>query len=283
MFLARAVPSALHPDNYSLYLDVETGDPLIDDPPFATALDESIRTLPLLDPRSRALGPADCVQDVFAGRAALAIGAPESLPLAEPQSESRSSRPDESVRVGVARLPGEARIYQRQTGEWHSPEGDTAHHVTLIGFDGWMVCASARLQPEARAAAWHLWMTLESPELGGPSRPWSASLVRSSQLADVLHRPAEGFRPEEWRAQVQIAAESLDDARVAFDLPLPARWRFRDVLTEQLSAAMAGEQSTDDALQAVCDDWNRLIDELGRRRVVNVYRACSGLLPLPEP
>jgi hypothetical protein len=194
------------------------------------------------------------------------------------------SRTDETLRVGIEPLPGAARIFQRQNGAWQSPpEGAIAHRVTLIGFDGWMVCAAARLDSQARADAWNLWTTLESPELGGPASPWFDSLVRSSRLADVLQRPAEHFRPGEWRAQVQVVADSLNDRRIAFDLPLPERERFRDILTQHVSAAMTGEEPAGAALQAVHAEWSALIDELGRPRVVNVYRACSGLSPLPEP
>jgi multiple sugar transport system substrate-binding protein len=284
MFLARAVPAALHPDNFSLYLDVETGEPLIHDPPFTAALEEAIRVAPLLDPRSRELGPADCIREVLEGRCALAIGAHDPRPQTDPRSDSEPSRSDESLRVGIAMLPGAARVYQRQTGEWQpAPEGSAAHRVTLIGFDGWMVCAAAQLDAEARTAAWQLWTTLDSPELSGPAQPWAGAVVRSSRLADVLQHPSSGFRSDEWRAQVQTAADSLNSGRVVFDLPLPERQRFRDTLAAQLSTALAGEKAAQEALQAVRDDWNSIIDELGRRRVVNVYRACSGLSRLPEP
>lgn len=282
LFLARAAPAALHPDNYSLYLDVEEGTPLIGDPPFEAALQESLEILGLIDPRARSLGPADCVDDVFAGRSALAIGSPGIAARGAGGSFGEPGRADD-IRVGVAPLPGAVRVYRRQTGQWSAPPGGAAvHRVTLVGFDGWMVCAAARLDPSARSAAWQLWTTLESPDFEGTARPWSRAPVRTSQLAAVLQHPAPGFRTEEWQAHVQAEADSLHAVRTVLDLPLPERERFRSILTRRISAAMEGEETAAQALDGVRDEWEKLVDELGRERIVNVYRACSGLSPLSE-
>ena len=281
MFLARSVSAALHPDNFSLYLDVESGEVLIDKPPFVAALDDASALLQQLDPRSLELSPVDCVNELLAGRAALAIGAPEALfPLRQRTADAQQN---DSIRVGVAPLPGAERVYHVQTGDWRAPTNGTAvQRVTLIGFDGLIVCAAAGREPLVRTSAWGLWNTLDSPDLVVGERPWSSAVVSPSRLTDVLRQPLPGFGVESWRAHVQAAADSLNLNRTVLDLPLPERDRFRTILTDHVSQALAQEATAAEALAAVRGEWEQLIDELGRRRVVNIYRLSSGLSPLAD-
>lgn len=280
LFLARAVSTALHPDNFSLYLDVEQGTPLIDEPPFVAALDDSLAAIPHLDERSLQMSPVDCVNDVLAGRAAIAIGAPELfLPAHQRSSEGAIQRPD-TFRLGVVPIPGASRVYHRQTGQWQVPAaGAAVQRVTLIGFDGLIACAAAR-PPIERSAAWQLWSTLDAAELNLGERPWDSTVAQVSRMQDVVRRPLPGFDGEGWRSHVQATADSLNLGRTALDLPLPERERFRAALTQQISHAIAGDQTPSAALAEVREEWIRLTEEVGRRRVVNVYRIASGLSPL---
>lgn len=282
MFLARAVPAALHPDNFSLYLDVESGEPLIAEPPFAIALAESVAALKVLDPKSRTMTPAGCVRELLEGRAAIAIGTPESdLPG---KDELRDQAvPGNAVSMDVVPLPGAERVYHRQTGEWHPPGDGSVHRVTLAGFDGLILCAAAGQSDEGRAAAWKLWETLETPELATVPPPWTHAVTRTTMLSETLRQPPPGFTSEQWRAHVQAAASSLSATRVTLDLPLPERDHFRSILSEEIGFALSGEKTPEDALLQVATRWTELIDELGRTRVVNTYRACSGLSPVFQP
>lgn len=281
MFLSRSVSAALHPDNFSLYLDVESGAVLIDEPPFVAALDEASGVLEHLDPRSLELGPVDCVNELLAGRAALAIGVPESfIPSRQRTADEYDSG---TLQLGVVPLPGAEQVYHRQTGEWRPPANEAAvQRVTLIGFDGILVCAAGQREPVVSRSAWELWNTLDSPDLVVGERPWSSAVVSSSRLTDVLRQPLPGFGVESWRSHVQATADSLNLNRTVLDLPLPERGRFRAILTDHVSQALAQEATAAEALAAVRGEWEQLIDELGRRRVVNVYRMSSGLSPLPD-
>ena len=274
-FLARAVSLALHPDNLSLSIDLETGRPLIGGPPFVQALEESRTALARLDPRSLTLGPVDCYREVAAGRAALGIG----LPLTgEPAAERGAD-----VRIGVVPLPGSDRVYHGHLGAWVSPvDNQKANRVTLVGFDGLAVCVSARVPEEARRAAWELWASIDAHQdatldAGRPGR----RLCRSSATTEVARNPPAGWPVEEWRDQVRTVSGALETTRVVADLPLPHRWEFRDRLSARLSEALDGKRSSEEALRLAAEDWQTLIDRLGARRVRNTCRQCRGLSALP--
>jgi multiple sugar transport system substrate-binding protein len=73
MFLARAVSLAQHPGHYSLYFDIETGEPLIDSPGFVRALEAARAAVARMGPVVLAYNPADCRTALLSGRAALAV------------------------------------------------------------------------------------------------------------------------------------------------------------------------------------------------------------------
>ncbi len=274
-YLARAASFALHPDNLSLFIDLETGQPLIGEPPFVHALAAAQAARERLDPRSLTLTPADCFREVAAGRAALAIGIPgNDLSTMERAAD---------IRIGVAPLPGADRVYHRELGEWVPPaDGQAVNQVTLVGFDGLVVCVSARVAKQTQRAAWDLWASIDAQEDSASrvNRP-ARRLCRASGVDDVSRNPPAGWPVEEWREQVRTVTGILESSRVVTDLPLPHRREFHGRLTARLSEALDGTRSADEALQLAAADWQALIDQLGARRVRNVCRQCSGLSALP--
>lgn len=275
MWLARAASYALHPDSVSVLLDLQTADPLLSDPPFLLALEESLTAIKALDPQSLELGPEECCLAVLEGRAAIAIGT-------APAGSTRSSEGVSGdvlleADVGTALLPGASRVYERSTGAWQPVEQGS--RTTLVGHRGYAACVSQSIAEDARKAAWSLWaalrMTGELDDL-----PFGAAICRASDVPAAQHEPAAGFTAIEWRRHVDASVSALQDTRVLLELPLPEAARFREKLTAPLSDAIEGTTPPAEALQQAANDWQTLIDELGRDKVLNVYRRCHGLMPL---
>jgi multiple sugar transport system substrate-binding protein len=271
MFVARAASSALHPDNVSILLDLQSGDPLIGSEPFVAALDDSIAALKRLDPQSLQLRPEECVRALLEGKAALAIGTPSV--------SATDLKRDPNVIVGTIRLPGATRVYESTSKAWSSAAEGAPSHVTVIGFGGLALSASRAANAETRTAGWGLWDFLQrnTPE---DELPFGPAICRQQDMPAALQRAQAGFTATEWRQQVESAVGALQETRVLLDLPLPESGRFRDALNARLTAAIDGTQPSADALQQAAADWQMLIKELGDRRVLNVYRQCHGLSPL---
>jgi len=271
MFLARAASAALHPDNVSILLDLQSGDPLIAAEPYVAALDDSLAALKQLDPLSLQSGPEDCVRAVLEGKAAIAIGTP-------PVSATEVARDPNAV-VGTIRLPGATRVYESTSNAWSSvPEGASSH-VTVVGFGGLAISASRAASRETRTAGWGLWEFLQR-NTAEDELPFGPAVCRQQDVPAALQRAQAGFTAAEWRQHVETTVAALQETRVLLELPMPEAGRFRDALNAQLTAAIDGTKPSADALQQAAADWQALIKELGDRRVLNVYRQCHGLSPL---
>lgn len=280
MFLARAAPYALHPDNLSFTLDIQTGTPLLAEPPFVQALEDALAALRHLDAASLTMGPEQCVQAVLEGRAAMAVGVVGNL---ETSGERQPAGSAEGFRLGVVRLPGAARVFHRQRGSWVAPTDGEAARVVVVGFGGYAVCAAQQTDETTRRAAWHLWASLHSDdaEQDASSELWFGPAVcRAADLAAALRSPAPGIDSEGWRRHVDATTGALQSARVVLDLPLPQPQQFQQRLAARLSTALDGTSAAETALQDAAADWSALIETLGRARVTDIYRQCHGLTPL---
>jgi hypothetical protein len=150
MFLARAVSFAQHPSHYSLFFDIETGDPLIDSPGFVRALDASLTAVAKMPSSVLSCDPADCRAAILQGRAALAIAfespATESPATGAAASRTAADGPDQ-MSIRFVRLPGSREVYNPTRRTWETPADKGIHQVTLCGFAGLAVGASARNTP----------------------------------------------------------------------------------------------------------------------------------------
>jgi len=266
LYLARAAGYALHPDNYSFVLDVESGAPLIAEPPFAAALDALAAVQPFLDPASETMRPAECFRAVVEGRAAMGIGFPAT-------DASRAS----DVAVGVCKMPGAERIFHRGIGDWEdAPQG--GHHVTTAGFAGFIACVAATA--ESPAVHWDLLASINEQSGGLERRFGHRGVCHVSALADA--QPSRGLEFGEWREFLDVVAATFAETRVIHDLPLPERAQFEQPLIEAIRSVQNGSETSEAALAKASGEWSNLIEKLGRRRVLNTYRQCVGLSPLPE-
>jgi len=272
MLLARAAGYALHPDNVSILLDLQDASPLIAGPAFVQALEASGTAFKLLDPKSRKMSPEDCCQAVLEGRAAIAVGCP---PAAD---EAVATRSTPSAVVATIKLPGASRIFDRSSNRWTQPPDGSPSRVTLVGFRGYAACASAKIEPVARDAAWQLWASLRQNS-GDDDLPFGPAVCRARDVPAAARKVGPGFTPAEWRQHVETAVAVLQDTRVLLDFPLPDAERFRDALAAHIDAALDDKVSPAEALQQAAADWTRLIDEIGRERVLSVYRRCHALAP----
>ncbi len=284
MFLARAAPMALAPQNFSMLLDVGTGQPLIGGPPFVRALTAVRAAQARMDDGVLTSDPLDCLRDVLEGRAALAItcvppGAASATALDEP-SPARAVDRASSVRLGFCPLPGADEFYDRERDAWVVPRDGQPNRVTVTGFGGLVVgVAKARSSPE-RQAAWSLWAAIEAQSRDG--------VLNDAQVRGLCRRtqalPGSAalavLRADERVGCGRAIARSLDGTRVIAEFPLPGGARFRDALTRGLTRAVESHATPEEALQETARQWESLIEEIGRSAVLDTYRQSLGLSPV---
>jgi multiple sugar transport system substrate-binding protein len=302
MYLARALGAARHPGQYSLYFDIETGEPLIDTPGFVRGLEQSVAAVKRMPRAVLAYSPADCRRELLAGRAALAIafetpGAADKFPIGPNPEENDSDAGHaaeadariraaghveraESIAIGITPLPGATEVYNDATGAWEQPHGETVNRVALTGFAGLCAGVSADSHPEARRAAWKLLARLTVSEFATAFPPEMSTLCRTSQAGSPSRWVGEALTGDEALAYVTAVSESLRNPLLVAEIPVRGRDDFRRALTKALEGPLAGTQSPAEALSGAAGRWGEIADELGREAVRDSYRARLGLPPV---
>ncbi|MGE3315856.1 MAG: ABC transporter substrate-binding protein [Planctomycetaceae bacterium] len=278
MFLARAVNWVKHPENYSVFFNIDDGAPLIDSPGFVRALEATLAAVARMPKEVRDYSPADCRKEIFAGKAALATCYERGPAGGQVEALTRK----EGIQVGVVRLPGTVQIYNRSTNSWNAPRDEQVNHVTLTGFAG-MCGGVASASPSVEAqAAWSLLATLAIDRYESAFSEMPRSPTRKSHTG----------RPEAWSGPELVAdeplqyldavADSLQDHRLVVELPVVGARQFRQALTVGIGKALADPGDPRKRLQEIAAEWNAIVEKVGAKRVANSYRRVLGLPPLTD-
>jgi len=283
MFLARAVSFAQHPSHYSLFFDIETGDPLIDSPGFVRALDASLAAVAKMPSPVNSFDPADCRAAIIQGRAALAIAfespAPETSATGGAVSRTAAEGPGQ-MSIGFVRLPGSREFYNPTRRTWEPPADKGIHQVTLCGFAGLAVGASARNTPLQSEAAWNALARVGGPHLTSGFPPGIIGLCRESQVQNPGDAIGPGLEGDETTAYAGVVAQAFRDTRLVSELPVAGRAEFRRALATSLADALAGSQTSEQALQKTAREWRAIVDRIGAATIRDNYRLNLGLSPM---
>jgi hypothetical protein len=154
--------------------------------------------------------------------------------------------------------------------------------VTVVGPDAWVVCAVGYQDAESARHAWQLWNAIDT--LDGQKRGSGAAFRRDCRPQDLAVRATfrvPGLAPDGQDQYIAAVTSSLRSSRIVAELPVPGHARFRALLTQRLTEVLEDGRAPQEALQDLAGDWRRLISEADGSSVLNTYRWCLGLSPLP--
>ena len=285
-FYSRAISAAKHPAQFSVELNVASGDPLIASAPFLRVLEEVAAIRPHLATTVETLSPRDCLRELREGRAAMGI-------VWDPISVGTPSANDQSKRSAVgdlqaptdvplvfAPLPGREEVYDRETDRWQPPPVEDQNRPALCGRGGFSVCVLSTASDDQQAAAWDLWGLLEAYQLDG-------TILRLPGNAVIGPGPGASSQAEvqsldRRQPSRQAVTASLQNSSLACELPVYGQFPLRSALSEVLESALTEDRTPTAALEDVAERWSAEIDELGRSQVLNSYRQRLGLSSLLE-
>ena len=297
MFVARAVSSAKHSANYSLFFDIQTGEPLINLPSFVRALEQAERAVQKMPAETLHYKPVDCRREIFAGRAALAIAfetGPRnpSLPFgpdagsqptavstqgADPNTDSTRA---EDIEIGVCRLPGARQVYNCSTDEWSKPSLGDFSRTTLCGFGGLCVGVAALANDVEAQAAWNLLATIAVENTNAAFPEATKSMCRQSQRDVAVMWLGDELTNDERQQYLDVVTESLNDRNLVAELPILKRDQFQLTLTHGISDVLASKKSPQESLDNVASKWREIVGSNDDAdQVLNSYRHSLGLPP----
>jgi ABC-type glycerol-3-phosphate transport system substrate-binding protein len=286
-FFARSLAYCKHPENYSVWFDIDTVKPTLTTAGFIEGLERAQQTWAKLPAAVATYSPADCRQLVLSGKAALAIGwEPQSADLVSRSTSNEGSPPPqriEGIQLGICRLPGSRRVFNRNSKKWDTLPAGTVHSPALCGFSGMAAGVILPRQNGGDAAAANLLISLTSTALFNeafsalPKGP-----CRESQISIASNWFGPELSTEESSQYTDAVAQSLRDPQLVAQLPLLGAEEFRQAASMALEPLLKGEADPQQTAAAMQKSFEAIIERLGTDAIRDSHRRGLGLAPLPK-
>jgi multiple sugar transport system substrate-binding protein len=282
-FFARSLAFCKHPENYSVWFDLDSGKPVINSPGFLEGLETARRCWAKLPSEVMSYSPDDCRRQILAGKAAIGLAwEPVSSQIqsqASTSGESASQR-IEGIEIGVCRLPGSRRVFNRNSKKWDSVAAGTIHAPALCGVTGLAAgIMGAGSKIEETAAANLL------TSLGATSMFDQAFAVlpkgpcRESQVSFAPGWFGPELSTEEASQYTDAIAQSLRDMQLVSELPLVGADEFRRAASTALDPLLRGEADPEMTLNTMQQAFEVIVQRLGADTVSTSYRRGLGMSP----
>ncbi len=232
-----------------MYFDEEMN-PLINSPESVAALQNMVDSLKYAPPDVLNFG-YDQLRDIFIqGRAAMVVQWTDVPKKAADPNQSKIAG-----KVGVGRVPG-------------TLVGDTVVHRSLMPVGRVVAIAADSEVPEAAyCVAKHIAYNRSLEDVTTPLT--GLDPYRQSHLDNVqAYVPLMG--EENAQAYLDGLKQALQDGYP--EIFIPGAAQYSDVLDLHVNKALAGEESPQEALDAVAKEWNDITDRLGRDSQIAVWQ-----------
>ena len=273
-FFTHVASYTNHPDHPgSMFFNPENMDAQVNNPGWVKALEDYVRASKLAPPGALNFNFGDVNSNFAGGKVAMSVGWGDTGVIAADPKQSTVNG-----KVGSAVTPGSKEVWNYKTGKWDSFDAPVVS--PFMAFGGWQAAVPAASKKQE--AAWHFIEWVSNPENSGIATVTGGSGVnpyRYSHFTDV-DRWLSTFTRAEAEAYLAAQKDSASHPNVALDMRLPGYFSYTEILEIELSKALAGQVSAQEALDAVAEQWDALTDDFGRDTQLAAYRSSMGLPPL---
>jgi multiple sugar transport system substrate-binding protein len=268
VFLSHAATYGKVPGNPCFFFSCDDMTPQVNNPGWIQALDDYIK--------SRDLGPPEQLQwDVAQTRVTFPAGV-SVFNIDWGDVGPISYDPNSSViagDTGFSVLPAADRYWNYETGEWV----EEPNVAPFIAFGGWIIGVAA--DSDVKDAAMSFAAFMADPEMVKELAVFPNSGVnpsRYSQFEDIDSWVEAGFDEEGAIDYLSAVENTINDPNAVLDLRIRGSAEYLDVLDVGVSRALAGEVSSQEALDSVAAQWDEITDRLGREAQLEQYRNAVG-------
>jgi multiple sugar transport system substrate-binding protein len=187
-----------------------------------------------------------------------------------------SYNPDASIIIGdtgFGVLPGGDRYWNYETGAWV----EETNVAPFIAFGGWIIGVAA--DSEVKEAALNFGAFMARPELVkqlAVTPDTGINPSRYSQFEDIDLWVSAGFDLEGAEDYLDAVKNTINHPNAVLDLRIRGSAEYLSVLDVEVSRALAGEISSQEALDNVAAQWDGITDRLGREGQLGQYRSAVG-------
>jgi len=273
VYLSHATGYAKAPGNPCFFFSCEDMTPEINNPGFVRALEDYIAL--------RDLGPAEMINwDVADTRVQFPAGV-SVFNIDWGDVGPISYNPEASVIVGntgFAPLPGASQYWDSLAGEWVTPE-DGNNRAPFIAFGGWIIAVAA--DSDVKEAALDFAAFMARPELVRelatiPDTGINPARFSQLDINDVSLWVESGFDEEGAVDYLSAILEGINHPNAVLDIRIRGSAEYLNILDVEISRALVGEISAQQALDNVAAGWDEVTNRLGRDTQLEQYRSAVG-------
>lgn len=178
--------------------------------------------------------------------------------------------------VGFAPLPGGDQYWDYEAGEWVTPE-EGVNTAPFIAFGGWIIGVAA--DSDVKEAALDFAAFMARPELvkvlavtGGTG----INPARYSQFEALDLWVDAGFDEESAKDYLDAILTGIAHPNAVLDLRIVGTPEYQQTLDVEITRAIAGEISAQEALDNAAAQWEVITNRYGRESQLAQYRASVG-------
>ncbi len=262
------------------FFDTTTMDPLFNNEAFALALDTYKKTLAVGPPDELNLDVGDTRGLFTTGRCALSMDWGDIGTLT-PGTYAQD-------KTGATVTPGWTQVLDRATGKLVPCDATTCpnavegvNYAPFASFGGWSGAVNAAAPEAKKDAAYKFLSYMSAPaqaNIDVTMGKTGFNPYRISQFENLGPWEAAGLSEAAATNYLAAIGNSLKSPNMVLDMRIPKTKQYeQDVLDQQTSAFLAGEQDTATTMQNIADGWNQITDDEGRDAQLAAYNASLGV------
>ncbi|MEW6577958.1 MAG: extracellular solute-binding protein [Chloroflexota bacterium] len=271
VFWSHAAGYAKIPGNPCFFFSCDDMTPQVNNPGWVRALEEYMHSTSLGPPEQINWDVGDTRRMYPTGLSVFNIDWGDVGPIVSNEELSLIKG-----QVGFAPLPGGDQYWDYVAGEWVTPEGGV-NEAPFIAFGGWVIGVAA--DSDVKEAALDFAAFMARPELVqvlAVSPDTGINPARYSQFEALDLWLDAGFDEESAKDYLDAILTGIAHPNAALDLRIIGAAEYQQTLDAEISRALAGEISAQEALDNVVVQWNEITDRYGRESQLAQYRASVG-------
>jgi multiple sugar transport system substrate-binding protein len=271
-FASRASAYAKFPGDPAWLFNPDNMDPYVNNPAFVRALQDMIDTIDYQPADQKNADLLTTLGQILSGQGAACawwgdVG-------------SNVYTNDASIvqdKMGFSILPGSTDVYNNKAAAWETPDGgpNFAPNEAYIGWGLYVMKKSE--ERGVNEAAWDLAAHLGGKDLSTWTTIYPSGFqpYRNSHF-NLQYWTDAGLPPEFAESYLASQADSYNHPNGAIEPRIPGIFDYYIAAEEEVSKAVAGEKSAEDALNAAAAKWQEITDRLGREEQLKLYQGALG-------
>jgi multiple sugar transport system substrate-binding protein len=273
-YASRATAYAKHPDSPAWLFNPDDMTPYINNPAFARALQEMVDVIKLEPPDQT---NADLLTTFYQF-----LGGTGAMCAHWGDVGSNVYTNDSSIvqdKVSFSILPGSPDVYNNTSGAWDTIGEGQLNFAPNEAYIGWGLYVMQKAEERGVSeAAWDL-----AAHLGGKDvSTWTVIYPSGFQPYRNSHFELEYWTNANYPAEyaesyLASQSDSYNHPNGAIEPRIPGIFDYYIAAEEEMSRAVSGQKSVQEALDAAAAKWEEITDRNGREEQIKLYKGSLGM------